>query len=132
VESISIVSSFPLFQIFLDLCISSQILLLHSSRPKKKLLTLLSSKMPSAHPLFYIYQTSPNPLRLSLMPHNMILVSYLKREDTPLLTTLKPCPRQRKIIVPMTRNFIVWCKHSNNGGIICWVKKPFCIPTTTL
>jgi hypothetical protein len=56
----------------------------------------------------------------------------LKQEDTPLLTTLKPCLRQRIIIVPMTRNFIVWCKHSNNGGIISWVKKPFRIQTTTL
>jgi hypothetical protein len=63
----------------------------------------------------YICQTSPNPLRLSLMPHNMLLVLYLNREETPFLTTLKPCLRQRNIIVPMTRNFIVWCKHSNNG-----------------
>jgi hypothetical protein len=66
---------FPLFQIFLNLCIISQILHLHSTRPNKKLLTFLSSKMPSAHPLFYIFHTSPNPLRLSLMPHNMLLVS---------------------------------------------------------
>jgi hypothetical protein len=131
VASISIVSSFPL-KIFLNLCINSQILLLHSTGPKKKLLTLLSTKTPSTHPLFYICQTYPNPLILSLMPHNMLLVPYLNREDTPFLTTPKPCPRQRKIIVPMTRNFIVWHKHSNNGGIICWVKKPFCIPTTTL
>jgi hypothetical protein len=32
----------------------------------------------------------------------------------------------------MTRNFIVSRKRSNSGGIICWVKKLFCIPTTTL
>jgi hypothetical protein len=132
VASISIVSSFPLFKISLDLCINSQILLLHSAGPKKKLLTLLSSKTHFAHPLFYICQTYPNPLILSLMPHNMLSVPYLNKEDTPFLTTLKPCPRQRKIIVPMTRNFIVLRKRSNSGGIICWVKKPFCIPTTTL
>ena len=54
VASISIVISFPLFQILLELCIISQILLLHSFKQKKKLLTLLGSKMHSTHPLFYI------------------------------------------------------------------------------
>jgi hypothetical protein len=36
-----------------------QILLLHSSGPKKKLLTFLSSKTPSTHPLFYICRPLP-------------------------------------------------------------------------
>ena len=97
VASISIVSSFPIFHSLLVLCIISQIVLLHLSWLKKKLVTFLSSKMTFAHPLFYIYQTSPNPLRLILMPHNMLLVPYLNREDAPLITTLKPFWGKEKI-----------------------------------
>ena len=97
VASISIVSSFPIFHSLLILCIISQIVLLHLSWLKKKLVTFLSSKTTSAHPLFYIYQTSPNPLRSILMPHNMLLVPYLNREDAPLITTLKPFWGKEKI-----------------------------------